>query len=87
MMEGVKHYLHTGTSESTFEVEIDHLLSELENTEERDISKFQDLFNRFFSKLNKYLDARPEYNFYKVLCLFHPRQLPCIIHVIVLQPL
>ena len=81
MMEDVKQYLHTGTSKSTFGVETDRLLSELENTErERVISNFQDLFSTSFSKLNKYLDAHPVYNFYKASRLFDPRQLPCIRH-------
>ena len=33
MMGDVKQYLHTGTSKSTFDVETDRLLSDLENTE------------------------------------------------------
>jgi len=50
MMEDVKQYLHTGTSKSTFGVETDCLLSELENTKrERVISNFQDLFSTSFS--------------------------------------
>ena len=60
MMEDVKQYLHTGTSKSTFVVETDSLLFELENrASERVLSNFQDLFSISFLKLNKYLDAHP----------------------------
>ena len=80
-MEDVKQYLHIGTTKSTFGVETDCLLFELENTErERVISNFQDMFCTSFSTLNKYQDAHPEYNFYKASCLFDPRQLSCISH-------
>ena len=65
-MEDVKQYLHAGISKSTFGLETDRLLSEPKTAErERVISNFQDLFSVFFSKLNKYLEARPMYNFCK----------------------
>ena len=49
MMEDVKQYLHNGTSKSTFGVESDCLLSELENIERKRVnSNFQDLFPHLF---------------------------------------
>ena len=82
-MGNVKQYLYIGTSNSTFRVETDHLLSKLQYTErERVISNFKDLFSTSFSKLNKYPYAHPVYNFYKASHLFDPRQLPCISHII-----
>ena len=51
MMEHVKWYLHTGTSKSTFVIETDSFLSELENGQrERFILNFQDLFSTYFPK-------------------------------------
>ena len=76
-----KQYLHAGISKSTFGLETDRLLSELKTAEgERVISNFQDLFSVSFSKLNKYLEAHPVYDFYKAAHIFDPRQLPCITH-------
>ena len=81
MMEDVKQNLHAGISKSTFGFQTDRLLSELKTAErERVISNFQDLFSVSFSKLNKYLEAYPVYNFYKAACIFDPIQLPCITH-------
>ena len=81
MMEDIKQCLLTGTSKSTFGLETDSLLSELENTlKEKIVLNFQAFFSRSFSKLNKYLDVHTVYNSYKTTWLFDSRQLPYISH-------
>ena len=76
-MEDIKQYLHIGTTKSTFGIEIDHLLSELENIGESYL-KFPRFVRDIFFKLNKCLDTHSMYNFYKASCLFDPRWPPCI---------
>ena len=79
MMEYIKQYMYTGTSKSTFSLETENLLSELENTERRRIIlNFQDFFQHIFLKLNKYLNVQHVYNFYKATHLFDL----CITHEI-----
>ena len=77
MLADIKQYLHTWTS--TFGLKTVFCLNyKTQGMESFQIYKI--FFCKFFSKLNKYLDAHPVYNFYKATHLFDLRQLPCISH-------
>lgn len=79
MIEDLRSYILAGTTKEQFRGEPDRLLAKLGQTERRKMVKsFQTAFWLSLSKLDSHLQNLLAYDYYKVVRIFDPRQLPCL---------